>query len=159
MYSLRPRAGVCIREKPKQRSPGCERHAIDYPVAVDNEHVIWRAFRNQYWPALYFTAERDQQNERSECAHGHSPILPDNDSIDHRRFDWQCRDQPGRGEDLMLLRTQPQGLDRRDRGDDFLCGRARKQFAIKLVVALGIAFVGMGVIGTAIAFSAIERAR
>jgi hypothetical protein len=21
---------------------------------VDNEHVIWRAFRNQYWPALYF---------------------------------------------------------------------------------------------------------
>ena len=27
---------------------------VDYPVAVDNEHVIWRAFRNQYWPALYF---------------------------------------------------------------------------------------------------------
>ncbi|NIX77332.1 thioredoxin family protein [Microvirga sp. c23x22] len=27
---------------------------IDYPVAVDNEHVIWRAFENQYWPALYF---------------------------------------------------------------------------------------------------------
>ncbi len=27
---------------------------IDYPIAVDNEHVIWRAFRNQYWPALYF---------------------------------------------------------------------------------------------------------
>src|SRR5262249_24300731 len=27
---------------------------IDYPVAVDNEHLIWRAFHNQYWPALYF---------------------------------------------------------------------------------------------------------
>lgn len=27
---------------------------IDYPVAIDNDHVIWRAFRNQYWPALYF---------------------------------------------------------------------------------------------------------
>ena len=27
---------------------------IGYPVAVDNEHAIWRAFRNQYWPALYF---------------------------------------------------------------------------------------------------------
>jgi hypothetical protein len=26
---------------------------IDYPVAVDSEHVIWRAFDNQYWPALY----------------------------------------------------------------------------------------------------------
>jgi thiol-disulfide isomerase/thioredoxin len=27
---------------------------VDYPVAVDNEHTIWRAFKNQYWPALYF---------------------------------------------------------------------------------------------------------
>jgi thiol-disulfide isomerase/thioredoxin len=27
---------------------------IDYPVAVDSEHLIWGAFRNQYWPALYF---------------------------------------------------------------------------------------------------------
>jgi thiol-disulfide isomerase/thioredoxin len=27
---------------------------IDYPIAVDNAHVIWRAFRNQYWPARYF---------------------------------------------------------------------------------------------------------
>lgn len=27
---------------------------VGHPVAVDNDHVIWRAFRNQYWPALYF---------------------------------------------------------------------------------------------------------
>jgi thiol-disulfide isomerase/thioredoxin len=27
---------------------------VDYPVAVDSDHVLWRAFRNQYWPALYF---------------------------------------------------------------------------------------------------------
>src|SRR5215510_7723995 len=27
---------------------------VDYPVAVDSDHVIWRAFKNQYWPALYF---------------------------------------------------------------------------------------------------------
>ena len=26
---------------------------IDYPVAVDSDHAIWRAFDNQYWPALY----------------------------------------------------------------------------------------------------------
>ena len=26
---------------------------IDYPVAVDNEHKIWSAFGNEYWPALY----------------------------------------------------------------------------------------------------------
>jgi thiol-disulfide isomerase/thioredoxin len=27
---------------------------VDYPVVLDSEHVIWRAFNNQYWPALYF---------------------------------------------------------------------------------------------------------
>ena len=27
---------------------------VDYPVAVDNNFAIWRAFGNQYWPALYF---------------------------------------------------------------------------------------------------------
>ena len=37
--------------------------------------------------------------------------------------------------------------------------RSRKQIAIRLVVALGIAFVGMGAIGTVIAFSAVERGR
>ncbi len=25
---------------------------VDYPVAVDSGHAIWRAFNNQYWPAL-----------------------------------------------------------------------------------------------------------
>jgi thiol-disulfide isomerase/thioredoxin len=27
---------------------------IDYPIAIDNEYVIWRALKNEYWPALYF---------------------------------------------------------------------------------------------------------
>jgi len=27
---------------------------LAYPVAIDNDYVIWRAFKNQYWPALYF---------------------------------------------------------------------------------------------------------
>jgi len=31
---------------------------IHYPVAVDSDHVIWRAFQNQYWPALYFIDSR-----------------------------------------------------------------------------------------------------
>jgi hypothetical protein len=28
---------------------------IDFPVAIDNDYAIWRAFRNAYWPADYFT--------------------------------------------------------------------------------------------------------
>ena len=27
---------------------------IEYPIAVDGDYAIWRAFGNQYWPALYF---------------------------------------------------------------------------------------------------------
>lgn len=27
---------------------------VEYPVAVDNEFAVWRAFDNAYWPALYF---------------------------------------------------------------------------------------------------------
>ncbi|MNF39581.1 Thiol-disulfide oxidoreductase YkuV [compost metagenome] len=27
---------------------------ISYPVAIDNNYTIWRAFDNQYWPAHYF---------------------------------------------------------------------------------------------------------
>lgn len=27
---------------------------VSYPIAIDNSFGIWRAFGNQYWPALYF---------------------------------------------------------------------------------------------------------
>src|SRR3979409_767056 len=27
---------------------------IDYPVAIDNDHAIWRAFTKEYWPGVYF---------------------------------------------------------------------------------------------------------
>jgi thiol-disulfide isomerase/thioredoxin len=31
-----------------------EDRGIDYPVALDGDYAIWRAFDNHYWPALYF---------------------------------------------------------------------------------------------------------
>jgi len=27
---------------------------VAYPIAVDNDHAVWRGFSNEYWPALYF---------------------------------------------------------------------------------------------------------
>ena len=27
---------------------------VEYPVALDNQYTIWRAFNNRYWPAQYF---------------------------------------------------------------------------------------------------------
>jgi thiol-disulfide isomerase/thioredoxin len=35
-----------VREQVKQIG-------VSYPVAVDNDFMIWRAFGNEYWPALY----------------------------------------------------------------------------------------------------------
>jgi thiol-disulfide isomerase/thioredoxin len=32
--------------------------AIEYPVVIDNDYSIWRAFNNQYWPAVYFVDAR-----------------------------------------------------------------------------------------------------
>jgi thiol-disulfide isomerase/thioredoxin len=51
--------GVHTPEFPFERDVENVRRAvrqtgIDYPIVVDNDYAIWRAFDNQYWPALYF---------------------------------------------------------------------------------------------------------
>ena len=28
---------------------------VDYPIALDNDYGVWRAFANHFWPALYLT--------------------------------------------------------------------------------------------------------
>jgi cytochrome c biogenesis protein CcdA/thiol-disulfide isomerase/thioredoxin len=33
---------------------------IKYPVAIDNDYKIWRAFENEYWPAHYFIDAKGQ---------------------------------------------------------------------------------------------------
>lgn len=33
---------------------------LTYPIAVDNDYAIWRAFNNQYWPAHYFIDAKGQ---------------------------------------------------------------------------------------------------
>jgi thiol-disulfide isomerase/thioredoxin len=36
---------------------------VPYPVVIDNDYSIWRAFRNQYWPALYVIDARGRIRE------------------------------------------------------------------------------------------------
>jgi thiol-disulfide isomerase/thioredoxin len=33
---------------------------VDYPIAIDSDYAIWRAFDNHYWPALYFVDAKGQ---------------------------------------------------------------------------------------------------
>jgi thiol-disulfide isomerase/thioredoxin len=55
--------GVHTPEFPFERDIDNVRRAvrrigIDYPVVIDNDYSIWRAFNNQYWPALYLVDAR-----------------------------------------------------------------------------------------------------
>jgi len=57
--------GVHTPEFEIERNVGYLRRAVqemgvDFPVAVDSDYAIWRAFANSYWPALYF-ADADGQ--------------------------------------------------------------------------------------------------
>jgi len=36
---------------------------LEFPVVIDNDYSIWRAFNNQYWPALYFVDARGRIRE------------------------------------------------------------------------------------------------
>jgi Thioredoxin like C-terminal domain len=37
---------------------------VDYPIVIDNDYSIWRAFDNNYWPALYFVDARGRVRQR-----------------------------------------------------------------------------------------------
>jgi len=36
---------------------------VPFPVVIDNDYAIWRAFSNQYWPALYLVDARGRLRE------------------------------------------------------------------------------------------------
>ncbi|HZF20189.1 MAG TPA: thioredoxin family protein [Burkholderiales bacterium] len=51
--------GVHTPEFPFEHDPSNVRRAVKemqiaFPVAIDNDYAVWKAFRNQAWPALYF---------------------------------------------------------------------------------------------------------
>ena len=50
--------GVHTPEFPHEAVPGpvrgaVKKHGIEFPVALDNERTLWKAFKNRYWPTLY----------------------------------------------------------------------------------------------------------
>jgi thiol-disulfide isomerase/thioredoxin len=57
--------GVHTPEFPVEHDPaGVARAAkemkLEYPIAIDNDYAVWRAFNNQYWPALYIVDAQGQ---------------------------------------------------------------------------------------------------
>ena len=57
--------GVHTPEYPYERDIDNVRKSVarldlNYPIAIDNDYAIWRAFDNQYWPAHYLIDARGQ---------------------------------------------------------------------------------------------------
>ena len=82
---------------------------IDWPVAVDNDYEIWRAFNNHYWPALYFVDREgvirhhhfgEGEYEQSERVIGQLLGLPPQDPVtvdgegDEAEADWARLNSP-----------------------------------------------------------------
>jgi hypothetical protein len=65
---------------------------VDYPVVLDNDYEIWHAFKNEYWPALYFID-----------AQGH---------IRHRRFGEGSYEQSEKIIQLLLAESGANGINK-----------------------------------------------
>jgi len=57
--------------------PSVQEMEIDYPVAIDNNYAVWRAFDNHYWPALYFAdgQGRIRHHHYGEGEYGQSEMV------------------------------------------------------------------------------------
>ncbi len=87
---------------------------VEYPIALDNDYAIWRAFNNEYWPALYFVDAQghvrhhyfgEGEYEQSEATiqqlladAGHGGISHENALVDARGIeapaDWDSLQSP-----------------------------------------------------------------
>ena len=47
-----------FEKKPENVRRAVQQMKLDFPIAVDNDYAIWRAFDNRHWPALYFIDAR-----------------------------------------------------------------------------------------------------
>lgn len=50
---------------------------VPYPIAIDNDYAVWRAFDNHYWPALYFVDAQGQirHHQFGEGAYDQSELV------------------------------------------------------------------------------------
>jgi len=74
---------------------------VDFPVAVDSDFKIWRAFNNNYWPALYFVdskgSVRHEYFGEGEYAASERKIQQLLIEADHKGFDRDLVTVVGKG--------------------------------------------------------------
>jgi Thioredoxin like C-terminal domain/AhpC/TSA family len=75
---------------------------VRYPVAVDNDYAVWRAFDNHYWPALYFV---DVEGRIRHHRFG------EGDYQESERVLQMLLTEAGVDVDSALTRLEPQGVE------------------------------------------------
>ena len=76
---------------------------VRYPLAVDNDYTIWRAFDNHYWPALYFADIQGQIRHH---------YFGEGEYEESERVIQELLAEAGvEGVDTALVRPQPRGVE------------------------------------------------
>jgi thiol-disulfide isomerase/thioredoxin len=75
---------------------------VNYPIAVDSDYAVWRAFDNNYWPAVYLA---DAQG-RIRFHHFGEGAYDETENIIQRLLS-----ESGRPVDNQLVRVAPRGLE------------------------------------------------
>lgn len=66
-----------FEKNPDNVTAALERFGIGYPIALDNDYAMWKAYRNHYWPAHYFVDRkgRIRYHHFGEGGYGHSEAV------------------------------------------------------------------------------------
>ena len=75
---------------------------VNYPIAVDSDYAIWRAFDNNYWPAAYVA-------DANGTLHFHHHGEGNYDGIE--RTIQRLLNEAGRKTDGELVKVNPRGLE------------------------------------------------
>ena len=75
---------------------------VRYPVAVDNDYAVWRAFDNHYWPALYFV------DAQGRIRHHH---FGEGEYVESEKVLQMLLREAGRDIDLDLVHLDPGGVE------------------------------------------------
>jgi len=75
---------------------------VRYPIAVDSDYGVWRAFDNNYWPAVYIA----DANGRIQYHHFGEEAYAEQERVIQRLLS-----QSGRKVDNELVKVTPRGLE------------------------------------------------
>jgi len=75
---------------------------VNYPIAVDSDYGVWRAFDNNYWPAVYVA----DVNGRIRYHHFGEGAYDETERVIQRLLN-----ESGRTTDKQLVKVTPRGLE------------------------------------------------